>query len=566
MAKIHTLEIKNFRAINTLKYQFDSNFNCIIGRGDSGKSTILEAIASVLSPTWNLPFFDNDFFDCDTKSPIIIEATIIDFPDELIKEEKFALYQRGLTKKNEITDVIEEAVIPALTIRLEVQKDLEPKWYVVTERDSAQKEISANDRAKLNSFLVSDYIDRHFTWTKGGPLYTLLKQENPLEEDESVMIDALREAKSKIDTGSFSKFDSVIGKIKATAASYGLNISKTNTTIDYKEILIKDGKVSLHDEAIPFRLKGKGSKRLISMAIQASLANTGGIILIDEIEQGLEPDRVQNLVNTLKNRDQGQVFITTHSRDVLVELSAENILLIKKGDTSLRGFRSDLQGLIRSNPEALFANKVIVCEGATELGLMKAFNEYRISKGEQNMAYLGVRTANGGGEVMGKYCEGLIETGFPTFLFCDSDDKEFNKKKQGLIDKGVYVLDWSDTDSLEITIFKCAPFNLVQEAFHLASKIKHEEESDVLPAEHGKNMWAAVKARYKGSSFPVDFTLALDEIELRAAIGLTAQKNSWFKRQDKSYKLGVLLFAHYSEFDISVFTERMEQLSLWIGE
>ena len=56
---------------------------------------------------------------------------------------------------------------------------------------------------------------------------------------------------------------------------------------------------------------GKGSKRLLSMAIQLALAKAGGIVLIDEIEQGLEPDRIRTIINKLSQVETGQIFVTT---------------------------------------------------------------------------------------------------------------------------------------------------------------------------------------------------------------------------------------------------------------
>ncbi len=54
-------------------------------------------------------------------------------------------------------------------------------------------------------------------------------------------------------------------------------------------------------------MKGKGSKRLASFAIQSALVEAGGIMLVDEIEQGLEPDRIKQLVRTLKEQKSGQI-------------------------------------------------------------------------------------------------------------------------------------------------------------------------------------------------------------------------------------------------------------------
>ena len=92
MAKIHTLTIENFRGIKKFSHEFyKQNFVCLAGRGDSGKSTIIDAISKVLSPYWNLKFYDDDFYNCDTEKEIVIEAILYNLPKIFIKE-KYGLY------------------------------------------------------------------------------------------------------------------------------------------------------------------------------------------------------------------------------------------------------------------------------------------------------------------------------------------------------------------------------------------------------------------------------------------------------------------------------------------
>ena len=68
MSHITKLSIKNYRGIKELTHDFgNEKFIVLIGRGDSGKSTILSAIYAVLSPSWNMTFSDLDFYNQDTK-------------------------------------------------------------------------------------------------------------------------------------------------------------------------------------------------------------------------------------------------------------------------------------------------------------------------------------------------------------------------------------------------------------------------------------------------------------------------------------------------------------------
>lgn len=568
MSKVYSLTIKNFRAIETFEQVFTSDFVCLIGRGDSGKSSILEAISFVLSPNWNITFHDNDFFNCNTDNPIEIEATILNVPPSLMTERKFGLYQRGLDKGTaEVKDELEDDHEPVLTIKLIVEKDLEPKWFVVNGRESDPIPISANDRGSLNMFFVSDYLDRHFSWNKGNPLYSLLKKEledQGMSEDDDAVIEAMRGAKATIDLHGFSKFDNVVSKVKQSAFKLGVNISKTKSTIDSKDINIKDGKLCLHDTNVPFRLKGKGSKRLISIAIQTAIAEHGGIILIDELEQGLEPDRAQHLAATLKATNHGQVFITSHSRDVLVELDTSNLFMMKSGSKKLIGFESSLQGCLRKNPEAFFAHKVIVGEGATEIGICRALNKFRISQGKENAAFLGVRFADGTGSEFVAYGEGFQKSGFPVCLFCDSDSKTVNDQKANLRTLGIEIIDWEANECLEVAVFKYLPFSLVNDLIKLVAAGQCEEDSTTPREEFIVNIETSIAAYFKQISTDA-FSRTADSPNLRLAIGTAAQKNGWFKSQTKGEKLGDFILTHYDGIEENKLKDQLTALSAFIG-
>lgn len=556
MAKIHTLKIKNFRSFKEFKQVFGiTDFVCIIGRGDSGKSSILEAISYVLSPNWNLSFYDTDFFNGDINSSIEIEVTLYDLPKKLLHESKYGMHIRGLnTLTNEIHDTIEDDHESVLTIKLKVERDLEPKWFIVNDRVHQEDiEIKSYDRASLNVFLVSDYVDRHFSWNKGTPLFALLNEND--DSDSSInaeaIIDALREAKTKIDSMPFTHLANALDRVKTSVLDFGVDISGALTTIDIKDILIKDGKICLHDGLIPFRLKGKGSKRLISIAIQMELAKVaGGIILIDEIEQGLEPDRAQHIARHLKLNNKGQIFITTHSRDVLVELKANDLFRIKKNSPQLFQFDDSLQGCIRSNPEAFFSDRVLVCEGLTEIGICRGLNAYRIKNDDKNAALNGVQFANGGGSNQVEYAKKFLKAGYRVCLFCDSDVEEVNSQKEELKKLGVTVIDSEAKNSIENQLFQDLPWAGIKELIDY--KINEKGEDSIINS---------IKSKYGDSFKQLD-----DTKEMRIAIfkASTSKQNEWFKRIDHGEFIAEICFKHFVEMEGKRLKLEFDSLSKWI--
>jgi putative ATP-dependent endonuclease of OLD family len=137
MARIRAIEINNFRGIKHLVWLPSPGINCLIGPGDSGKSSILDAIDFCLTPRRNTQFPDADFHLLNVQTPITISVTIGELYDELKSLETYGLYLRSFdTESGNIEDEPENEAETVLTIRLTVASDLEPSWSVNIPRQS----------------------------------------------------------------------------------------------------------------------------------------------------------------------------------------------------------------------------------------------------------------------------------------------------------------------------------------------------------------------------------------------------------------------------------------------
>lgn len=571
MAKLRYLKINHFRGIESFKQTFSDGITCIIGRGDSCKSTILDAIAYVFAQSWSLRLNDSDFYMCDASSPIIIEGVVSDIPDDLLA--KYSNHLRGITTDGRLIDDMEsdEAIDAqeALTVRLTIGRDLEPLWEVVSYNGIEPSIIKATDRGKLNVYMVSDYIERHFSLNKGNPLYSLYKQLNgePLSDNDNLVLDVIRDAKNAFDTNIGDRFNGVIDKIKTVAEELGITLNEMKAMLDHRDIAISENKVSIHEDGIPFRLKGKGSKRILSLAIQLALTQPSGIILIDEIEQGLEPDRVQHLVNRLSQYTDKQVIITTHSSNVIVEVPCTSLFILRKGASCLQHIEVELQGCIRKNPEAFFAKKTLVCEGATEVGFCRSLNQFQIHNAKISAACRGVRFVDGTGNGMVNYVLGFNALSYPTALLCDSDNADINKRKKEFNDIGIKVIDCEEEYSIEQQVFNDVPWNVVKELIQIAVKKIAEEDDGVTNEDAEKRIFDSVNANLRNKIEQIENWCDNESIELRQALGITAKKKEWYKRQTYGEFMGKCIFTHYSELLEGCRLKSMiDALSAWIDE
>lgn len=449
------LKIENFRGIKHFENYFNQNLICFVGRGDSGKSTILEAISYVLCGATNIDIRETDFYNCDTSLKICIELSVKDLPKEMLVDSKWGLYIRGF-KNNEIIDDIttlgSENYEKVVTIKFEVDDTLEAKWFLKGKPNQEDKSLSWGDREKIKAFKVADYNDKHFSWIKGSPLYKCFK-ENHVEIIKKELLDAAKEIRKSVQRIELENIDAVKEDICQKAKEIGISLSELKTSIDLSNLLIKEGYFCFHDDNnIPMKQKGKGTKRLLSIAIQLLLLQTGGIILIDEIEQGLEPDRIKNLVRTLKESGDGQIFITTHSSSVVTELPCEDVFMlsVKNEGTKLTTFTSEKQRIVRKFPEAWYAKKVILCEGKTEVGFCRSIDKFMMKEKDNSFSNYDTVYVNADGD--GKIVDdakNIVRSGLKLLVLCDNDDDKKRKEREELKTEGITIVECDENYCFE---------------------------------------------------------------------------------------------------------------------
>ena len=565
MARIHQLKICHFRGIEQFEQYFgDTNLIVLIGRGDSGKSTILKAISLALSPTWNNTFADTDFYNLDTTIPIEIEVSLRCVPDKLFTDAQYGFYKRLLVNGEIIDDISKSGEEPfaeeedILTIKLVVDDTLQPKWYVVNEREQDDIEISHRDRALLDMFMIADYADNHFSYNKLSPLYALLKKGLDAPDTiEKKLVDVVRQAYQSIASNmSFQEFEKVVLEIKQQALHLGIEFEDLKTSLEYKGNAYTESNITLHDgQNRPLGMYGKGSKRLLSIAIQLALAKAGGIILIDEIEQGLEPDRIRTIIKKLSQVEQGQIFVTTHSRDVVVESKANSIYLMKKDSNFFHQFEPELQGLLRSQPEAFFARRVILCEGATEYGIIRALDQHLQGKDKLGLSARSIAIVDSkGGDNFYQYAIWLKYKGFDVITFNDDDNTAILSTKKEATNAGVRMAICDAGNAFEQQLFNDVPWNIVIALAQLAKNILSEE---------------AVVSCLDGiqSISDLNSTIVERQFEIRQKLGTQSKKKGWYKNVTDGENLGELLFLHMDTIeDGKTLRKELYTLIDWINE
>lgn len=216
--KLTSIEVKNFRGIKqaSVSFPIDSRIICLIGPGDSGKSSLLRAIEWALWPSWSLIVTDMDFYNCDTSSPIEIAVSITELPKALQKEDKFGLYLRDYEKVClGLDDEPTDGGILILTIQLTIDQTLEPKWNVITSR-SDPKPINQKDRRLLSFGIVGFDHEKDFQWGRSSVLQKYADSKDTLH---SAFTQAMRTA---VENTSLEALDQIAPELKNIGRQYGV--------------------------------------------------------------------------------------------------------------------------------------------------------------------------------------------------------------------------------------------------------------------------------------------------------------------------------------------------------
>lgn len=561
--KIRKITIKNFRGVKELDWNLpNADIFCLIGKGDSSKSTILEALRYAFYPQWNPIFTDADFYQCKVENTIVVEVVIGDLTPEFCSNQKYGHHQRGWDKTTQkLFDESGDHLESVLTVRLTVGKELEPKWIVFTDRTPEGVPFKHVDRAKVSVGLIGAFSEKQLSWAAGTALAKLTEAQSLNE----LLATASRTARTSLDADrlvTLKNFDAAAVKSEGIAKLLGVPVTTSyQAHLDLNSINLKAGGLALHDGDMPLRQLGLGSRRMLLCGIQQVGLDEGHITLFDEVEFGLEPHRISRLIKHVREDKRGQYFLTTHSPVVLRELTINELYVVhsKGGNVQIIAASSEslkeheVQGKIRSSAEAFLAKKVIVCEGATEVGFLRGFDDYKVFKGSDPFSYHGVAFLNAGGasnvKGLAKAFKGLgydvavLADADAPKLFSPADEEELKKLK-------VNVYAWSDTLSLEERAFQDLPWP------NVVASLKLAQDDLKFP------VYDNVRSKLQ-KDLDKDLNKWVESPELKTAIGRAAKDSSWFKDITRGDKWFSTISPAFADIDFSKKDTAVKLASLW---
>ena len=454
------VRIRNFRSIATLDWSVRDRFVVLVGPGDSGKTTVFEAIDLALGRQW-FTATDADFRNTITTPPIEIEVSVGELPTGFLDLHGPGTCLHGW-KDGVLHDEPEDDDEIVVTVRLVIDDSLEPIWTLTGSAGAEGVPFRAKDRSKLKLHRLGGVIDHQLGWGRGS---LLSRHSGAQGEINDVMSSAARAIRQSTTTTGIAGIQETVDRAKRVADQVGVEVGDLKAAINAADLTLGGGLLSLHDGNIPVRQMGLGSRRLLAVGLELDAIEHGGIGLIDEIEHGLEPYRIHTLLEQVKRittATAGQAFVTTHSAVVIQTCGAVPTYVVRTvdGRTTITKVPIDngMQALLRGSSDAVFARKVIVCEGKTEYGMCRGLDAAWTSGDRKSFAANGCVPVDGAGSSKAASAAmNLRMLGYTVCFFGDSDEP-CTPSWAEMEAAGVEVIRWQGKWAVEDAVFRCLPW------------------------------------------------------------------------------------------------------------
>ena len=397
--RIDTLHIRNFRGFAEAQFEFNPQFNLLVGENASGKTSVLDAL-SVAVGSWFLGIagcanrhIKDDDVRCivltlaetttrEEQYPVEVSASgVIDWNPHhprTVTWKRDVVNTNGKTRFKDAVGIKKAAADTAVLVRSGAPVNLHLIAYYGAGRLWVQSKDMEGDKLESDEALSSRFdgyktsIDPRISFPS---LFRWLKHEKYVALEKGSERQTFRIVKAAMR-------DCLQGCV-----DLDYDVSEKNLIVQ-----LEGGKT------LPYHLLSDGQRAMLALvadiAIKAATLNphlsdqvlkeTRGVVLIDELDLHLHPRWQRHVVADLKNTfPKLQFFASTHSPQVIGETPHDEIILLK---TDGSWSRPDASVGLHSNEvlREIMGAETINSGAATEFAAISAL----IDEGEFDKAQL----------------------------------------------------------------------------------------------------------------------------------------------------------------------------------
>lgn len=389
---INKIVVKKYKLLKNVSIPINPEMNIFVGNNDSGKSTILEAIAILTTGKLN-----DYYFDRQLKASMFNNEARAEFIDSLNKGKKIyppeivfeAYFDGDPVYSGSNNTQLEDSTGINITVKL-AQKNIDLYEQMLNKGDVKDIPIELYD-VEYHSFSGEQFTHRYGPF-KSVFIDTTRKNYSSLMEhfvtdiiaetatDEQVRDLSIAYGKSR----RYFREDKSIRQLNNSLKEKA-TVKNREVTLDLKEDEAESWKkqMSVVIDEIPFENIGFGSQNTIK--IELALRNAeeqANVVIMEEPENNLSFSNMAKLVSNIANSQNKQVFISTHSSFIANKLSLSNVHLVESG--TVRSYDTlpvETKKYFIKRPgydtlRFLLSSKVVLVEGITDdLIIQRAFQD-----------------------------------------------------------------------------------------------------------------------------------------------------------------------------------------------
>ncbi|WP_208456618.1 ATP-dependent nuclease [Burkholderia gladioli] len=385
---IRKIKILGYRIHKNLTVEPNQKFNLIVGANESGKSTLMEAVALALTGRINGRSVSEElnphWFNTTSVAEFIkkrVSGVPVSFPEILI-ELSFEDIPELQSLCGAINTHVPTTACPGVTMRIsanpEYAEELEEwaklptpllpvEYYRCDWRSFADKDLTMRPKvlatAVINSQTVrtSSGIDYHLRQILGDQLEPAERAQISLE---------YRHVKASMSKTALSAVNTRMSSVHATLHSRPIALA-----MDQSARTSWEGAVTPLVDDVPFSMSGQGQQSAIKISLAMSRhAGRAKFVMIEEPENHLTHTSLVTLLSRIESlaAEQQQLFVTTHSSFVLNRLGLDSLLLMGNDVAAkLSTLDPETVNYFRRLPgydtlRIVLANKIVLVEGPSD--------------------------------------------------------------------------------------------------------------------------------------------------------------------------------------------------------
>lgn len=452
---IYRLTIERFRGIETLSWYPAAGVNVILGGGDVGKTTVLDAIALLLSPTNAASVSDTDYYLRKIGDEFVIEAVMSLAQDGAINQQPKPSWPWEWNGQEPIVPSGDADATgpdnPVYRLRVRGTADLE-LVYEIVQPDGTPDHFSAGLRRAIGLVRLGgdDRNDRDLRLVQGSALDRLLSDKTLRSKMAKEL--AKTEVESQLSPEGKNALGDLDTAFKKEKLPETLHLSITGGQGASVAAMV-GLTAACQDVQLPLATWGSGTRRLAALTIAGQKQGESPVMLVDEIERGLEPYRQHALMRRLQDAT-SQAFVTTHSPAAISAASKAAMWYV---DHTGKIGPLDANKIARhraKDPNTFLSRLAIIAEGATEVGFVTALLEAALGT---SLDQYGVHMSDGiGHENTLDVLQALAEGGVMFGGFADDEGKYPDRWKKVEAALGPLLFRWK-SGCIEENIISAVP-------------------------------------------------------------------------------------------------------------